>query len=480
MLFRLFRGLVELEPATMTVRPAVAESWTVSEDRLTYTFRLRDDVYFHNGRKVTARDVAWSYRRLLSPATKSPRRSILEPLAGAAAFARGATTDLPGLTTPDDRTIALRLEKPFAPFLSALTLMNTAILPPEVYEDPGEAYLRAPVGCGPFHFVRWEQSNFIDLAAFDRFYGGRPSIDRVVVRIIENHQGALQEYLAGGLDSLDEVPEDDDPLAAALGAEILRYPFIGTEFIGFNHAVAPFKGNAALRQAINYAVDKEYFHKTLHGRPVANGIIPPGAPGHDPSLLGYPYDPEKARRLLAQAGYPGGRGLPPITLWYNTAESLNQDMQKIQLDLKQIGVNLTLQSVDWAAYIAAIEGTPVRPGQAQMYRFGWSLDYPDAESILRPLLHSANAGPAGNYSRYANPRVDALIDEAMGLVDDAARAERYMEAQRIAVMEDAVWLFLSYYESKTLFKPWVKGVVTTPLGEFRIPIERLRIEKGSS
>jgi peptide/nickel transport system substrate-binding protein/oligopeptide transport system substrate-binding protein len=477
-LFNLFRGLVEMDPATLTVRPSVAASWTISDDRLTYTFRLRDDVFFHSGRPVTARDVAWSYRRLLSPLTKSPRRSILEPLAGAAAFVAGSTADLPGLQTPDDRTVVIRLERPFAPFLSALTLVATAILPEEVYGDAGEGYLRNPVGCGPFRFVRWEQSNVVELAAFDRFFGGRPAIDRVLVRIIENHQSALQEYLAGGLDSLDEVPADDKGLMATLKGEVLTYPFIGTQFLGFNLARPPFKGNATLRKALNHAVDKQYLSQSMQGGPVATGILPPGTPGYDPTLPGYPYDPETAKRLLAEAGYPGGRGLPPITLWYNTSEDMQQTMQKIQADLKQVGVDIKLKSVDWAAYITAIEGTRETPGEAQIYRFGWYLDYPDAESILRPLLHSASAGPAGNYSRYANPRVDALIDEAMGLVDDAQRAARYREAERIAVMEDAVWIFLNYYESATLFKPYVKGVVTTPLGEFRIPIERMRIEKG--
>jgi peptide/nickel transport system substrate-binding protein/oligopeptide transport system substrate-binding protein len=399
-------------------------------------------------------------------------------LAGAADFVAGKSTDLPGLETPDDRTVVVRLERPFAPFLSALTLAAGAILPEEIYGAPGEGYLRSPVGCGPFRFVRWEQSNVIELAAFDRFFGGRPAIDRVLVRIIENHQSALQEYLAGGLDSLDEVPTDDAALMATLKDEVLSYPFIGTQFIGFNHALAPFKGNATLRKAFNYAVDKAYLQDAMQGGPAAFGIIPPGAPGHDPALPGYPYDPQKATRLLAEAGYPGGRGLPPITLWYNTSEDLQRTMQKIQADLKQVGVEVRLKAVDWAAYITAMEGTRETPGQTQLYRFGWYLDYPDAESILRPLLHSASAGPAGNYSRYANPRVDALIDEAMGLVDDAERAARYREAQRIAVMEDAVWIFLSYYESRTLFKPYVKGVVTTPLGEFRIPLDRLRIEKG--
>jgi peptide/nickel transport system substrate-binding protein/oligopeptide transport system substrate-binding protein len=475
-----FRGLVEMDPGTLEVRPAVAASWTIADDRRTYTFRLRDDVRFHNGRPVTAGDVEYSFRRMLSKETNSPRRFILEPIEGARAFAEGKAPLIAGLTVPDERTVVLRLERPFAPFLPQLTMPNAALVPREIYDDPAKAYLRSPVGCGPFRFSRWEQSSLIELLAFDDYYGGRPALDRVQVRIIENRQSALQEYLAGGLDSLDEIPNQDTELLAKLGSEVHQYPFIGTQYIGFNHALAPFKGNAALRKAFNYAVDKEYIWKALDGFPPANGIVPPGIPGHDESLAGYPYDPERARRMMAEAGYPGGKGLPPISLWYNTSEHLRRQAQKIQADLKAIGAEVTLREVDWAAYIAAVEGTPEKPGEAQMFRFGWYLDYPDADAILRPLLHSSNWGPAGNYFRYRNTRLDALLDEALSLPDPAARAARYREAERIAVMEDAAWLFLNYYQSGTLFKPYVKGIVHSPLGEFRIPLERLRIEKGAA
>ncbi|MBI4169241.1 MAG: ABC transporter substrate-binding protein [Acidobacteria bacterium] len=475
-----FRGLVEMDPGTLEVRPAVAAFWTIAEDRRTYTFRLRDDALFHNGRRVTARDVEYSFRRTLSKETNSPRRFILEPIEGAREFAEGKSAAIAGLTIPDEQTIVLRLSRPFAPFLSQLTMVNAALVPREIYDDPARAYLRAPVGCGPFRFSRWEQSNFIELLAFDGYYGGRPALDRIQVRIIENRESALQEYLAGGLDSLDEVPNHDDALMARLGSEVHEYPFIGTQYIGFNHMLPPFKGNTALRKAFNYAVDKEYIWKALGGYPPANGIIPPGIPGHDPDLPGYPYDPAKARRLLAEAGYPDGKGLPPIAFWFNTSEGIRRLAQKIQADLKAIGADVTLREVDWAAYLAAVEGTPEQPGQAQMFRFGWYLDYPDADAILRPLLHSSNWGPAGNYFRYRNPRLDALLDEALSLPDPGARAARYREAERIAVMEDAAWLFLSYYQSQTLFKPYVKGIVHSPLGEFRIPLERLRVEKGAA
>ena len=475
--FNVFRGLVWMDPATLEVRPAVAASWTVDPDGRTYTFRLRDDVFFHNGRRVTSSDVDYSFRRLLASATTSPRRFILEPLAGAGAFIEGRTDVIAGLRTPDERTVVLRLERPYAPFLPQLTMINAAIVPREVYEDPAKSYLRAPVGCGPFRFTRWEQSNFLELRAFDRYYEGRPALDRVLVRIIENRQSAIQEYLAGGLDSLDEVPGKDEAPEDRIEADTHRYPFMGVQYLGFNHALAPFQGNVALRKAFNHAIDREYLSRVMSMGLPGRGVIPPGVPGYDPDLPGYPYDPERAKRLLAEAGYPAGRGLPPIALWFNTSEEIRRMMQRIQADLQAIGAAVTLREVDWAAYLSAIEGTRERPGQAQMFRFGWYLDYPDADAILRPLLHSANFGPPGNYFRYANPRFDALIDEALGLTDPGARAARYREAERIAVMEDAAWVFLGYYQSATLFKPHVRGIVTTPLGEFRIPLHLLRIEK---
>jgi peptide/nickel transport system substrate-binding protein/oligopeptide transport system substrate-binding protein len=476
-----FRGLVELDPGTLEVRPAAAASWTISPDHRVYTFTLRDDAFFHNGRRVTAKDVEYTFMRTLRKETSAPWRWVLEPIEGAREFTSGASAAIAGLSTPDDRTVILRLSRPFAPFLGMLTMLPAALVPREVYDDPAKGYLRAPVGCGPFRFGRWEQSNFIELLAFDHFYGGRPALDRVLVRIIENRASAVQEYRAGGLDSLDEPPDlDDAALRSELGPEIRRYPFMGTGYVGFNLGLPPFKGNARLRQAINYAVDKQYLWGVLMpGNSVpANGIIPPGIPGHDPDLPGYPHDEAKARRLLAEAGYPDGQGLAPIALWINTSEENRRIAQQIQLDLKKVGIGVTIKEVDWAAYLAAVEGTATTPGQAQMFRFGWYLDYPDADAILRPQLHSSNIGPGGNFFRYHNPEFDRLVDQALVETGSAARADLYRRAERIAVMDDAVWLFLNYYQSATLFKPHVKGIVLSPLGEYRIPLERLWIEHG--
>jgi len=471
-----FRGLVAMDPESLEVGPAVASSWTVSPDGLVYTFRLRPDARFQNGRQVTADDVAWSFRRLLHKDTHSPRRWLLEPVAGAADFAEGRAGDVPGIVASAPDTVTLRLERPFAPFLGMLTMSGASIVPREVYDDTAKSYLRSPVGCGPFRVTRWEQANVIEMRAFDGYWGGRPAVDRILVRIIENRTTALEEYRAGGLDSLDEAPEDPGP---DLAADVHRYPYIGVGYIGFNLGLAPFKGNAALRKAFNYAVDKEYLWNVLMpgGNTPGRGVIPPGIPGYDPDLPGYPRDQAKALSLLAEAGYPGGRGLPPITLWVNTSEDNRRIAQQIQADLRKVGVAIAIKEVDWAAYLQAVEGTAAVPGQAQMFRFGWYLDYPDADAILRLQLHSRNIGPSGNYFRYSNPEFDRLVDEALVMTDPKGRADNYRRAERIAVMDDAVWLFLNYYESATLFKPYVKGIVHTPLGEFRIPLERLVIEK---
>ncbi len=482
-LMGLFRGLVELDPGTLQIRPAIASSWSISEDRRTYTFHLREDARFHNGRAITSRDVEYSLMRALRKETQSPRRFLLEPIEGASAFSEGRSPAVSGISLPDEGTVVIRLDRPHGPFLSLLTMLVAAIVPREVYEDADRAYLRAPVGNGPFRFSQWRQSNFIELLAFDDYYGGRPPLDRVIVRIIENYQSALQEYLAGGLDSLDQVPDDEDaPWWPTIQPQIRTYPMLGTGFIGFNHDLEPLRGNAALRKAINYAVDKKYLWDVLmrNGDLPANSLLPPGAPAYNPDLPGYPHDPAEAARLLREAGYPGGRGLPPLALWINTSEDNRRLAQQIQSDLRKVGIDLQIRETDWASYLAAVEGTPERPGQAQLFRFGWYLDYPDPDAILRPLLHSANVGPAGNYFRYRNPRYDRLIDEALDRTEPETRIRLYREAERIAIMEDAAVLLLNFYTEATLFKPYVTGIVESPLGEFRIPLERLRIEPHPS
>ncbi len=474
---RIHAGLVDFDPHTLEVVPRLAERWEISEDGTVYTFHIRERVRFHNGRAVTAADAAWSLRRVLDPRTRSHQGWVIGPVKGAAAFAAGEADDVEGIEEVSPRILRLTLERPYAPLLGQLAMENAAILPREVYEDasPSPAYLRRPVGAGPFMLSQWVQSNYLTLEAFDRYYEGRPRLDRVVFRFIENLSTSLEEYRAGGLDFLDEVVSGQrEALARELGDQVRRWPQLAVYFFGFNHQLPPFKGNRALRQAFNYAVDKEYLCRVLQeGKDLPQtGILPPGIPGYNPALKGYPYDPERARQLLAEAGYPDGKGLPEIPLIYNTNENHQRIATQVQSDLARVGVRIVLRNLDWASYLNAVEGEAGGPGEVPFFRMGWFADYPDPDNFLSILLHSRNWGPAGNASRYSNPVFDGLVDEAQTLSRMEDRIPLYRRAEQIAV-EDAVWLFLYYYQDEAVVKPSVQELYLPATGDHMARLERV-------
>jgi oligopeptide transport system substrate-binding protein len=471
-------GLVDFDPRSVEVVPAVAESWDISRDGLQITFHLRPGVRFHNGRVMTSADVIYSFTRILDPKVNSKRREILADVKGAGAFSSGKSPKVEGLEAPDPGTLRITLERPLAYFLQLLATPSAAIIPREVYEDPQKGYLSHPVGCGPFKLSRWERSQFMELEAFGDYYRGRPKLDRIQVRFIENPASAMEEYRNGGLEYMDEMVGSETAIAREMPDDYRKAPTLATFYFGFNLARPPFKGNVNLRKAFNYAVDRQalcdqLFEGTLSP---SRGILTPGTPGYNPELKGYSYDPARARESLAKAGYPDGKGLPTLDLWVNNNQKLLEAAQKVQADLKAVGIPVRIKASDFATFLQALQGTPETPGEALFYRYGWNADYPDPDAFLYWLLHSRNAGPAGNIGRYSNPKVDALLDQARSLVRMEERIPLYREAERIAVEEDAAWLFLADYTQRVLIKPYVKGVVFPPLGSFRIPLDRLWIE----
>jgi oligopeptide transport system substrate-binding protein len=477
---RLHAGLVDFDAKTLEVIPRVAERWDISEDGLTYTFHLRHGVLFHNGREVTAQDAAWSLQRLVDPATRSQREWILAPIQGAGAFHQGQADGIAGISVLDDHTLQVTLEKPYAPFLGQLAMENTAILPREAWagstEDPGTP--ERNIGCGPFRLVEWVHHNYLSVQAFDDYYDGRPELDRIIFRFIGNLSTSLEEYRAGGIDILDEIVSGQrEVLRETLGDEMRQWPQMAAYFFGFNHQAEPFKGNKALRQAINYAVDKEYLCRVLQeGKDIPQtGILPPGVPGHNPDLVGYPYDPQRARQLLVEAGYPGGEGLPEIPLLYNTSENHQRIATQIQNDLGEVGIKISLRNLDWAAFLHAVEGNTKDHSETPFFRLGWFADYPDPDNFLYVLLHTDNWGPAGNNALYSNPEFDRLVDEARALTDMKDRIPLYQEAERIAV-DDAAWLFLYFYQDEALVKPYVRNFVLSPMGDHMAPLEQITLD----
>lgn len=451
----IFDGLVEFDP-TLQIRPSIARSWTVSRDGREYTFELRRGVKFHNGREVTAEDFRYSFERLLHPETRSERIWILEKLQGAREFVDGQRGSVRGIKVLGPHTLQLTLERPFAPFLALLAYPSASVVPREEVERWGRQFSTHPMGTGPFKFQEWHHDDRVILEAHRDYFRGAPYLDRIIFRVIPDEMTRFQEFRAGNLEHID-IPTGlfrvvkGDP---ALKGMLVSQPAFGINAIQFNLRKAPFQGNRKLRQALNYAIDKEAIAKViLEGRVLpARGILPPGMLGFTPGLKGYPHDRERARQLLAEAGYPGGKGLPTLTLHYNTGQVNRKIAEFIQGGLAAVGVKVELREMDWAAYLNLVDN-----GETQLHRLGWLADYPDPENFLTVLFHSRNIGAKGNLSRYANPQVDALLDQADQASEEAERVRLYREAERI-ILDDAPWIFLHHYSTDVLIQPYVRGL----------------------
>jgi len=472
----IFEPLVKFHPTTMKLVPGVAESWDISDDGTIYTFHLRRGVKFHNGREVTAEDFRYSFERLVNPATKAERAWVVNMISGSPEFAAGATDHIAGIETPDPYTLVLRIDEPCSIFLPQLAMHNAAAVPREVAEKWGDEFSTHPVGCGPFKFVSWTHDVDICLDAYEDYHEGAPRIPRVRFRILPDDTVAYLQYKRGGLDLLNPLPNGQlRAIQEEMPGQVDIRTILSTYFLSFNLDHEPFKNNKKLRQAFNYAIEKRKICDVLtEGRCTpARGILPPAIPGFNKDIQGYPHDLEKAKRLLAEAGYPGGEGLPEITLWYNTSQGHQAICEFVQAELAKVGVKIRLKNVEWAAYLKALEA-----GEPSFFRLGWVADYPDADTFLYSKLHSRMIEEQGvdNESRYRNPRFDALLDEARSLTNLDDRIPLYQEAERIAV-EDAPWVFVYHYGEAVLVNPRVKGFVHSAQEYFMTPLAKMWLEE---
>jgi peptide/nickel transport system substrate-binding protein/oligopeptide transport system substrate-binding protein len=346
------------------------------------------------------------------------------------------------------------------------------VVPREVAEKWGDDFVDHLVGCGPYKCVRWRRYAFVDLEAFDDYYGGRPKIDKIEFKVIPYTDIALLKYEMGELDILEQLPSGRvREMQRKYPEEVKIWPILGVYYIGINNQEWPFKGNRKLRQALNYAVDKKGVCDVINEgvSTPARGILPPGIPGYNPNLRGYPYDLDLAKKLLAEAGYPNGEGLPEIKLWYNTNEAHERICINLQSDLKKLGLKASLKNLDWGSYLKACED-----GEPLLMRMGWIADMPDPENFLYILLHSEKIGST-NYSRYMNPEFDKLVEKAMHSADPTERNRLYREAENMAV-EDAVWIFVYYYGDVMMCKPYVKGLVLPVQGDSDLPFQNMWLE----
>jgi oligopeptide transport system substrate-binding protein len=458
---RIFNTLVRFSPEGEVVDD-LANSHTVSEDGTVYTFTLPADVKFHNGTPCTAADVAYSLQRILDPVTASPRAALLYYVKGGKEFNEGGKKDqVEGIVPVDDTTLKIVLNEPYAPFLNVLCMTSLAVVPrSEVERDP-QGFGDRPIGTGPYVFDSWERDDRVTLKSNKSYFRGVANIDTLIFRVIKDEQTRFSNFESGDLEHCDIPPSKipavrkDEKLNALISGE----PAMDMYCYGFNCEQPPFKDNTALRQAFNYAVDKQHIIEAIWGGLVTEQktFVPEGMFYFWEDAPGYPYDVEKAKELLATAGYAGGKGLPELVLNVDLQPTNRLVAEAVQSDLQKIGVPVRLEQTDWGPFLDKIYA-----GEALFHQNTWLTDYPDPDNWLWQLLHSDNFGELGNTTRWSNSEFDSLVMQAQVTLDLERRKELYKQAEQIAFNE-APWLFLFWKNSSTLVQPQVKGLTITRL-----------------
>jgi oligopeptide transport system substrate-binding protein len=457
---QIFNGLLQLDDALKPV-PCIARSWEISADGLTYTFFLKNDVYFHDsevfpggkGRKVNASDFVYSFNRIVDPGIASPGAWIFGQIQK-----RGNTYSFDAI---NDSTFRIKLSSPFPPFLGLLCMQYCSVVPREVIERYGPDFRQHPIGTGPFYFQVWKEGAKLVLLKNTHYFetdSGRrlPYLDAVAVTFIVDKQSAFLEFVKGNLDFMSGIDAGyKDEMLTHSGElnpkyrnriTLIKHPYLNTEYLGIlvdsNNLIMrnnPLRWRV-IRQAMNYGFDRvkmmQYLRNDI-GLPGLSGIVPAGLPWYDQEMVkGYSYNPELARNLLAKAGFPGGKGLPAITL--STNASYLDLCKYIQSQLNELGFEILIDVTPPATLREMISQSKVA-----FFRGSWIADYPDAENYLS-LFYSPNFCPVGpNYTHYSNPSFDQLYRSASTEVNDSLRGRLYMKMDRI-LMEDAPVIVLYY------------------------------------
>lgn len=444
----LFDGLTQFT-ADANVQPGLAERWDVSADGLTYTFHLRPGVTFHDGSPLTARTVAKSWERALAPATKSGAASFLYPIKGAKDYNGGTAKSIAGVAARDDSTLVVTLGEPLAIFTKMLAMPVAAVVP----ENAGADFGQHPIGSGPWKLVEWKHDDYLLFAKNPHYFGGPPKLDTLRARIIAEPSTAVAEYESGNVDIL-EIPASeagDWEADESKKPELMSTPALELVYIGLNTTRGPL-ADARVRQAINCAIDVDrIIERLISGRGThAAGVVPPALGGYDKARKPYAYDPQKAKQLLAAAGYANGID---VELWVGMTPIYERIAETVQAYLNKVGIRTKIVQRESAAARAA-----ARKGETDMILKDWYADYPDAEDFLYPLLHSANKGAGGNVSFFANAAFDSLVTSARRELDESKRNALYMQADSIAFAQ-APMVFLYFYNELYSVKPWVKHFV---------------------
>lgn len=455
---QIFGGLLklgdELEPV-----PDIAEWWEPSADGTTYTFHLRQDVFFQDGRQVTADDFKYSWERACAPATGSRTAGIyLNDIIGAAEVMSGASTEISGVKVLDDFTLQVTIDSPKSYFLSKLTY-PTAFVVDEANVESGAGWWRQPNGTGPFKLHEWQASNVLSLARNDLYYGEVASLDYVVFQLWGGVP--MNMYELGEIDvttvGMVYTPRVTDE-AGPFYDELSLVPELSFYYIGFDTEKPPFD-DPDIRRAFSLAIDKEklislVFDGTMQ---TAHGVLLPGIPGYNEAVVGLGYDVEEALELIADSSYGSVDNLPPVTIttagWGGL---ISAELESLVVQWRDnLGVEVTVRQLDPEVFLYHLDEE-----KDEMFYTGWVADYPHPQDFLEILFGS---GAENNFGGYDNPDFEALLDAAAAETDSEAGLALYRQAEQLLV-DDAACIPLCFGRHYLLVKPYVGGYRLNPLG----------------
>ena len=431
-----YEGLVYYDEKSGEIKPQLAHKWEYSEEGKVLTIELKKDLVFSSGRPVTAAAVKSGWEKNLIFTSDWANQCLYLRIGGAGEYMNGKLKEIWGIEAAGERTLKITLNNPDGAFIYAITNPIFWVIDTTEEAKAGGSY----PGTGPFT-VQQQAKDSLILLRNDRYHQGAPHLAAINFTRYQDEEKALAAYKEGKVDYLDRLPLNQLPaLAADPGTEnlLIQKPLLEVYWLGFNLHQQPFAKNYLLRRALNYAVDRDAIIKNILGDSYlpAKGVLPQGVVAYNEHMRGYVYDPEKVQQLLADAGYPGGEGLKPLTLTVNNDPGHRQVALEVARQLGLQGITVQVQVQDWSYYTKQI--TNMRLG---FFRLGWKADYADGDNFLYTLFHSSTAG--SNLVGYNNPQVNKLLDDARAQYgDEGARIKLLKRAEEI-VVDDApcLWLF---------------------------------------
>lgn len=436
----------------------LAEKWELSEDGKTYTFTLRANAKFHNGRQVTADDVKWSFERCADPKIASPvADAYFSDIEGFTDKFTGKAAEVSGIRVVDPAHVAITLKAPSRLFLGKLTYISSAVLPKESFSaDAEQTDVAKMVGSGPFKFKSYQPDQLVVLEAFKEYHSGAPKLQTIERLVLKDAVTRLNKFKSGEVDLVQLERQDVEGLSRdeKYKSQLQFFARPSIYYVGMNQLMYPPFKDVRVRQAFAKAIDKTKIVQEVLGgiNTVANSIVPPGIPGGDrKEAKSHQYNVGEAKKLLAAAGFPDGKGLPTLTLTYRDEKpDLRIVAEAVANQIKNnLGVTVKLQPMEWGAYL-----TKFNEKKQTFYHMRWAADYLDPENFLSHML--ATWGPE-NKLGYNNPAFDQLCQQADAELDMDKAVSLYAQAEDI-VLNDAPWVPIYFQRDAELISPRVKGL----------------------